>query len=311
MFKKGFFLFISILLGAVFILSALTKLYPIEPFEYTFVEMGTANWQTAPFVARFFIGLEFFIGGLLVLNVKVKTTYKIAAASLLLFSFYLVGLIIIVGNKGNCGCFGNYFYMTPWQALIKNAIMLGLILVLYKYHSGFHFKWVNVLFYLLLVVAFVLPHILNYVDFGYSQAYLFKHEEAYKLELDSLYSQAQVNTPPQSLRSGKHILAFMSLTCPHCRVAAKKMKILKARNPAISIYFVLNGDREMLPTFFEDTKATNIPYCILNGRNFVLLGGLDMPAIYLVNNSIVEKKVPDYFHLDQQEVEKWMSKQRP
>lgn len=310
MLKKGFFLFISILLGAVFIFSAYTKLYPIEPFEYTFVEMGAANWQTAPFVARFFIGLEFLIGGLLVLNIKVKTTYKIAAASLLLFSVYLVGLIIIVGNKGNCGCFGNYFYMTPWQALIKNAIMLGLILLLYKYHSGFHFKWVNVLFYLLLVVAFVLPHILNYVDFGYSQAYLFKHEEAYKLELDSLYSQAQINTPPQSLRSGKHILAFMSLTCPHCRVAAKKMKILKTRNPVISIYFALNGDREILPAFFEDTKATNIPYCILNGRNFVLLGGLDMPAIYLVNNSIVEKKVPDYFHLDQQEVEKWMSKHK-
>ncbi len=307
MLKKAPFIVLSILLGAVFIVSALTKLNPIEQFEYTFVDLHVANWQTAPFIARLFISLEFFIGGLLVFNIKVKTTYKIAAASLLMFSVYLVGLLVVVGNKGNCGCFGNYFYMTPWQALIKNAIMLGLILLLYRYHSGFSFKRVNILFYVLLIVSLVLPHILNYVDFGYSQTYLFKHEADYKLELDSLYSQAQVNTPPQSLRTGKHVIAFMSLTCPHCRIAAKKMKIFKARNPAISIYFVLNGDPKLLTPFFEDTKATSIPYCLLLGRNFIFLAGLEMPAIYLVNNSIVEKKLPDYFHLDQHEVEKWMS----
>jgi hypothetical protein len=44
----------------------------------------------------------------------------------------------------------------------------------------------------------------------------------------------------------------------------------------------------MFEPFFEDTKARNIDYCVLNGRNFVYLAGLDMPAIYMVNNSIVE-----------------------
>lgn len=307
MLKKIAFVILSVLLGAVFILSAYTKLYPIEPFEYTFVDLGIANWKLAPFIARFFIGLEFFIGALFILNIRVKATCKIAGGALIFFSLYLLGLIFIVGNKGNCGCFGNYFFMTPLQALIKNAIMLLIIVVLYKKHDGFKFRGVNILFYILVIAAFVLPHMLNYVDFSYSQAYLFKHDKDFKLELDSLYNHAEVNTPPQSLRTGKHVIAFMSLTCPHCRVASKKMKIMKDRNPNISIYFVLNGDEEMLAPFFEDTKAKNIPFCILLGKSFVFLAGTEMPSIYLVNNGVVENRV-DYFHLDQDEIEKWMNK---
>ena len=98
----------------------------------------------------------------------------------------------------------------------------------------------------------------------------------------------------------------MSLTCPYCRIAANKMRIIKDRNPNIPFYFVLNGYREMLTPFFEDTRATNIPYCILLGRSFVMLGGTRMPSICLINNGIVEKKV-DYFHLNQSQIEKWLN----
>jgi hypothetical protein len=83
--------------------------------------------------------------------------------------------------------------------------------------------------------------------------------------------------------------------------------LIKEKNSSISIYLILNGDYEKTKSFFEDTKATNIDYCILNGKNFVYLAGLKMPAIYLVNNSVVENWV-DYMHLDQSEIEKWLAK---
>ena len=53
-------------MGLVFIYSGYTKLYPIEPFEFTFVDLGIAGWKSAPFIARFMIGLEFLIGFLLI-----------------------------------------------------------------------------------------------------------------------------------------------------------------------------------------------------------------------------------------------------
>src|SRR5690554_1640604 len=116
MIKKGVLVFLCILMGAVFIFSGYTKLYPIEPFEYTFVDIGMAGWQLAPFVARLLIGLEFLIGVLLVFNLHLrKIIYKTGIALLLFFSVYLVLLIFFTGNKGNCGCFGSHLEMTPLQ----------------------------------------------------------------------------------------------------------------------------------------------------------------------------------------------------
>lgn len=251
------------------------------------------------------------------MNIKIKTTCKISAVALFVFSIYLFGLIFINGNKGNCGCFGEFFPMTPVQALIKNAVMLVLLGLIFKFHSEFSLlnfltenrklKTENFLFYMFMISSVALPHILNYVDLNYSEAYLSEKENQFKLELDSLYKNAEINIPPKSLSDGKHIIAFMSLTCAHCKMAARKMKIIKQRNPAISIYFVLNGDAEKIAPFMEETQANNIPYCLLLGKSFVYLAGTSLPAIYLTSNSIVENHV-NYLQLDQTEIEKWIAR---
>ena len=309
MLKKIIFSLLCTLLGCSFIFSGYTKLYPIEPFEYTFVDLGFINWQVAPFVARVLISFEFLIGLLLLFNVNLRNTaYKAGIALLLLFCVYLILLIIFSGNKGNCGCFGSYIRMTPLQALTKNILLLGVFFVLYKYHAGWELK--NKLRYFIIIfflTAFAFPFILNPVELNYSEAYLNKPENNFKLELDSLYNNARLNVPPKNLSNGKHIVAFMSLTCRHCRIAANKIRIIHQRNPTVSFYFVLNGDTENLKPFFENTHTENIPYCILLGRNFVYLAGTTMPAIYMVNNSIVEHVV-NYIDLDQSELEKWLLK---
>jgi uncharacterized membrane protein YphA (DoxX/SURF4 family) len=307
-FLKITFFFICSLMGLVFLFSGYTKLYPIEPFEYTFVDLGIGGWRLAPFIARFMIGLEFLIGFLLIFGLYVRGfSIKLAIGSLIFFSAYLIVIMISSGNNGNCGCFGNAIVMTPLQALIKNAIMLVVCYFIYKYYEGFNFRKVGKwLFGALFLTSFALPHILNYVDFSYSETYLTKKEDHYKLELDSVYKYAKIHKAPTTLSQGKHIIAFMSLTCPHCRIAAKKMRLMKEKNPNISMYLILNGDYDKLQPFFEDTKARNIDYCVLNGKSFIYLGGLELPSIYLVNNSVVENRV-NYLMLDQTEIEKWIA----
>lgn len=307
-FLKITFFFICSLMGLVFLFSGYTKLYPIEPFEYTFVDLGIGGWRLAPFIARFMIGLEFLIGFLLIFGLYVRGfSIKLAIGSLIFFSAYLIVIMISSGNNGNCGCFGNAIVMTPLQALIKNAIMLVVCYFIYKYYEGFNFRKVGKwLFGALFLTSFALPHILNYVDFSYSETYLTKKEDHYKLELDSVYKYAKIHKAPTTLSQGKHIIAFMSLTCPHCRIAAKKMRLMKEKNPNISMYLILNGDYDKLQPFFEDTKARNIDYSVLNGKSFIYLGGLELPSIYLVNNSVVENRV-NYLMLDQTEIEKWIA----
>lgn len=313
---KIFFFLLCSFMGLVFIYSGYTKLEPIEPFEYTFVDLGIASWRTAPFIARFMIGLEFFIGFLLITGLYIRRfTIRLTVISLIAFCIYLVFVMATAGNNGNCGCFGTAISMTPLQALIKNVIMIAVCFLIYRFYDGFSGvyespqfkkpgKW---LFVVLLLTGFSLPHILNYVDLSYSEAYLTKKEDRFKLELDSLYKNDKIHQAPESLSQGKHVIAFMSLTCPHCRIAAKKLKLIKEKNPAISIYLVLNGDYKNLQPFFDDTKARNLDYCVLNGPSFIYLGGLNLPAIFLVNNSMAEASV-NYMQLDQHEIEKWLEK---
>jgi uncharacterized membrane protein YphA (DoxX/SURF4 family) len=302
-----FFYPLILIIGLLFIYSGYTKLYPIEPFEFTFVDLGIASWRTAPFIARFLIGLEFFIGLLLIFGISIKRfTIYLTSITLILFSVYLIIIMIINGNNGNCGCFGTAISMTPLQALIKNIVMLLACFFIYKRFEGFNYKKFNKwAIGLLAISSFTMPHVLNYIDFEYSSSYLTKKEDHFKLELDSLYKNAKINTPPKTLSKGKHIIAFMSMTCSHCRIAAKKMRLMKDKNKNLPIYFVLNGDTSKIKPFFDDTKAQNINYCLLNGKSFVYLAGLQMPTIYLVNNEIVENWIT-YLDLDQSEVEKWL-----
>ena len=309
MIKKLFLFFLCSLLGGVFIISGYTKLFPIEPFEYTFVDIGIINWQLAPFVARILIGLELLIGFLLFFNLSLKRfAYKAGISVLIIFCVYLILLMFFSGNKGNCGCFGSYIQMTPLQALIKNIIMLGIFFVLYKYHKGWELpKKLSLLSTLVFALAFSLPFVLNTVELNYSEAYLNTSEENIKLPLDTLYNHATLNIPPKTLSKGKYVLVFLSLKCEHCRIAANKIRIIHKRNPKIPFYFVLNGDTKDLKPFFENTKTEDIPHCMLLGRSFVYLAGIQLPVIYLLNNSVVEHDL-FYIELDQNEIEKWLKK---
>ena len=299
--------FVSISIGVLFIFSAYAKLFPIEPFEFTFVELGIANWRTAPFFARFLISLELFMGLLMLFCLYLnKFTLKLTISTLIFFNIYLVMLLFRKGDYGNCGCFGDYFAMTPSQALIKNSILLVFLFILLYKFIGIQYGKFSIgiaTFFLLSSLAF--PHIFNYVDFSYSKAYLNDVKINQTLPLDSLYSNFSYKKPIPNLNKGKKIVAFLSLTCPHCKIAARKIRIIKERNPELPFFFVLNGETEKLQLFFKETQTESIPYTMLLGRPFIFLAGTNLPKIYLLNNSSVEFVV-NYLDLDQAEIEKWL-----
>lgn len=302
---------ISIGLGLVFLYSGYTKLYPvIETFEFTFVDIGIANWYTAPVIARILIGLEFFIGALLIINYNLKKfTLPLTVGLLLFFIIYLLIQIGVSGNQGNCGCFGEHLKMTPLQAIIKNIVMIAGAVVVYFLFEGWKIKFNKTFLLIFALPPFAIPFVMNPVDYSYTSNNLDEKVD-YKLELDLLYQPedtVKVKVPKQELRTGKHVVAFLSLSCPHCRIAAKKFRLIKKNNTDLSIYFVLNGDKEKYQSFIDDTKADNIPYSYCNGKTFVQLASTSLPRIYYLDNSIVVKKV-DYYELNQYAIEDWVNK---
>lgn len=312
--KKIIAILFSIGLGLIFIYSGYTKLLPvIETFEFTFVDIGIANWYTAPVIARLLIGLEFFLGFLLIINYNLKKfTLPFTIGLLFFFIVYLTIQIFVSGNHGNCGCFGEHLKMTPLEAIIKNIVMIAVCLVVYFLFDGWKIKSNKFLLSFISLTTVMVPFILNPIDYAYTSNNL-DEEINYPLELNLLFAPedtAKVEIPKIDLRKGKHVLSFMSLSCPHCRIAAKKFRLIKKNNPELPIYFVLNGDHNKYKEFIDDTHADNIPSSFCLGKTFVYLAGTTLPRIYFLDNGILVKKV-DYYELNQYNIEEWLKTGKP
>ena len=107
---KYFYHILRIIVGLVFIVSGLAKLYPIEPFENIFIDLGISNWTLAPFMARLVIAFEIFLGAAIVFSLWLKNkVYFLAQGTLLFFTGYLIYLLFTKGNNVDCGCFGRRY----------------------------------------------------------------------------------------------------------------------------------------------------------------------------------------------------------
>jgi len=309
MLKKVSTFFVSDLLGILFLLSAWFKLFPIEPFEYQIAGSTFFGWDVSVFVARFVIGIEFFLGVLLLFAYDLKRTIPLMSALLILFCIHLSFLLISRGNEVDCGCMGTLMAFTPAEGLIKNALMLFAGYFLYR--SGYRYTIrVPYATAYVLVVSIASVFILNPVDLGYASAYLNKPFERFDLNLDTLYhcpDSEKVAKPVADVRNSKTVLAFLSASCPHCKIAASKIGVMHRLNPSIPFYFFVNGDPKDIERFLIKTETSDIPNSRLNGRLFVQSAGLNLPVIYYYNKGFVDLQV-DYFTLDQSHIESWLKK---
>lgn len=281
----------------------------MELFEYQLVDLGVASWKLAPYMARLMLGLEFFIGALFILNISIKRfTNPLAIALLLFFSVYLIYILLTKGNTGDCGCFGTVLKMPPLVGLLKNIGLIGVALFLQRlYGVDLWPKKIRWLVIPILAIASLLCSFLIYPANAFAHYKFDNDKVGYKLPLDLMYDSVQEFKPIQELRNGKHIIAFLSLQCPHCRVAAKKIKIMQKRNPQFPFYLVLNGTPNDTTIFFEDTETQMLPHHLFLGPDkWMQIAGIQLPIIMYVNNSVVEKKV-NGVNLDEADVIKWLN----
>ena len=259
-------------------------------------------------MARVLIAVELFTGLLLILCFRLRQfTLPLTIGMLVFFTIYLAVQILITGNSGNCGCFGENIRMTPLQGIIKNIVLLVMACVTFYLYKGWSVRRYALIAWLAGAACLALPFILNPVDYSYTSNNL-DEKVNYPAGIDKLYQggdSGKVQRPSVDLRQGKHVVAFLSLSCSHCRIAAKKLRLIRKNNNSLPIYFVLNGDSAKYKSFIEDTRASNVPSSFCLGKTFVQLAGTRLPRIYYLNNGIVVRKV-DYYELSQYDIEEWV-----
>ncbi len=323
---------LRVFLFALFVFSAITKMLPLTPFEKQLVDLGFADWHTAPYFARLIIGIELGLGIALIQNHFFKRL-AIPATALLLVAFCIhLSYQIAIGQGGNCGCFGQFIEMTPTEALIKNIVTLGLLGWLF--FISHEKKSANRFSFLLLIWSF--STLFMFMAFPFAPfkelSNIVVNTENIPWEPETTTAETgtvdttkvavtttpveTVNPGPTSVVSkfsklnvfsgmkvkideGKRIVCFFIPGCDHCREAAKALtELSKDPNfPKVYIYF---GDEEVekIDEFFQ-VAGKKYPYQVLGmGEFFTLMGaeGETPGILYLWNGNILKSYFGDQFN---------------
>ena len=237
---KNITLISRLLISALFLLSAIAKLYPTPLYGITkvfeegqLIPMGFSE-DFAPFLSRLIIGFEFFIAFAILQTHYVKKLI-IPSTILLLIIFNVdLALDIFVGNDENCGCFGQLIPMTPSEAFIKNIFTILLLIFIYrnvndKKESNF----------LLLLNGYLIISVLMF-----SLLPIATNSSSNQISSYSTYVNEDFK-----INDGKKILCFFDAGCEHCMDAAK------------SLTEIANNSIEFpdVHIIFSDTEEGKIP----------------------------------------------------
>ena len=256
---------LQLLLAITFLFSAYTKAVGPGFFEITLMDQGIApNRVIASYLARFFIGLEFALGFLMLLPFYIK--------QLMQFTFFLLGgftlhLIYLwsIGDTDNCGCFGEMISMTPEQSIIKNIIMLAIALAVFKTAETKKIKKIiPVVFSAVTIISMwiILP-IPNHNEFPFDS---FTHFE----------TRGRVD-----LSSGEKLVAIFNLDCEHCQETANELGKLKRsveNFPELYVLYFQEGSTSVED--FESITQSSFPYDLIEVNTFFDLIGDSPPRVY-------------------------------
>lgn len=301
--RKIFGALLLLALAAVFIISGWSKLQTIEPFTWSFIDILPIGFTTASVIAHLFIGLEWLLGAWLAAHLFLKRfTYPATIGLLVLLSAYLALLIVQQGNNGNCGCFGEWLYMKPGAAILKNVVMIAVVVLLWFLYPARPYKNDVFVAMALAMAAFATPFVVSPVSIHGEGKQMNK-----AINLEPIY-ESGIPKPSIDLKAGKHIICYFSTTCPHCKKAAYLVQILHRRYPELPIYMVLNGSDELETEFFKETNSTQVPHSLMtNTPAFTTMAGPYVPAIYWINNSVIEKETY-YTELEPDLIKAWLKK---
>ena len=280
---KSFFLILRLLVGLIFIISGIAKLFPIEPFENTFIELGISNWLMVPFLARIFVAFELFLGLSIIVNLWLKNKiYYIAQTTLIIFTAYLIYLLFTKGNNADCGCFGNLIQLSPAVSILKNVLLLIALYFIPKQHS---FSKAKIWGFSIFVIAIALPLFLNPIGVHNVQGIEVEEQIDFS-KLPPLYKTNQ----HVDFSKGKKIVAFLSYKCQHCINAGIKFSLLDKKKKISNLYFVIGSKKEKgLLEYLEKTKP-DFPIIWMNDDSFFNYSGGRLPAIIYIEDGIMKKK---------------------
>lgn len=275
---------LKVLLGLVFVVSAVLKIIDMDKFEIYVYSYHFFSLNFSFLVARAAIIVELVLGIGLVSNVMHKLMWWGSMAMLAGYTLLLI-YALILGRTDNCHCFGDFLQFDPKQSILKNIVLMGLFLLIYRAKEWKpRFRCVGlcgvVLASSIAVFAISPPD-------NFTPAYDSEHNLQTELFYDML------NEPPlDSLRltEGKQVICFFSTGCEYCQMAAQKLSLMQQYYgfPAERITYVFMGSENGITKFYEKSQSAHYRDVLYADAPKLLqtINGI-FPTIVFINDGMV------------------------
>lgn len=276
-----------VLLGILFLFSAIAKLIGIDAFELYLFGFGWFPLGTAYLLARLVIAAEFALGILLIANFWPRLVFWGSLTLLGGFTVFLIALAVS-GNRDNCNCFGELINLNPVQSIWKNVGMLA-VLLLSAGVQPFRIRRKGLWFALAAVVPLATVLILSPPDNWRYDSYVGRdilNEPALREALDQ-------GILPHSVVEGDHVVCFFSLKCNFCRMSARKLMTLRERGDfpdAPIIALIGRGEDTDTTPFLTETGFRPDEVHFIEPADFLRITNGAMPLILVMHDeNVVEK----------------------
>ena len=227
---------LRILLGLIFILSAVLKLFPIEAFDANILEQFPfIGWTFSMILARIIIGFELTLGILIIVGFWMKKiVYPITLAMLAGFTFILIYSLVRFGNLPNCGCFGELLPFSNIESLIKNLVLITLTFYLYKKssHTSYKYWWVS---FIILAVSITAIFLTNKVT-------IYGDDFEIKKEIPATHLEQTVFSTGTADLNKQHLIVFVSPNCVSCRKMLQNLQTIHNIYGFRDTYILIKGE---------------------------------------------------------------------
>ncbi|MCU0430504.1 MAG: hypothetical protein MUF42_11085 [Cytophagaceae bacterium] len=296
---------LRIALSVFFFFSFATKIYYLEPVEISLVETRLFSWPIASLLSRIVVGLELLISVTFLFNIVRKFTFYTSVCMMVIFSIFLLFKLLMHGNTGDCGCFGDFIELSPAFSLAKNIPIIALILAWHFYSKEEWEIFPGIITGILLISCLGLPFYMNspYLEERENTAL---HQTDYPLDVTTLGPMRFSDSTLPNLQQGEYILAFLSLRCDHCIQAARKLRLFQEEYALPPIYAVYIGSQELVDAFQKESHS-KFPHHVYTSKKLLQVTGPEFPLIMYVQNGIVKAK---WSKPDQANMAKWFKPQK-
>ena len=242
---------LKVLLGLVFIVSAVLKILDMDKFEIYIYSYHFFSLNFSFLVARVAIILELVLGIGLVSHTLHKLYWWGSMAMLGGYTLLLI-YALTLGRTDSCHCFGDFLQLDPKQSLVKNGVLMLLFLPIYRMESWkTPFRWL--LLCLTVMASTIAVFVISPPDNLTSNA---DPEQNLQLELfNEMLDDAPLDA--LNLREGKQVICFFSTSCEVCQMAAHKLSLMQQFYgfPKENITCLFMGKEEGIASFYEQSES--------------------------------------------------------